>query len=52
MLGRLEMDIDECIGAYSDLEAEVFGEKLSSLPVNIKGDVKARFDSTRLENAI
>jgi hypothetical protein len=52
MLGRLEMDVDECIGAYSDLAAAVFGEKVSSIPVNIKGGVKARFDSAKLESAI
>jgi len=52
MLGRLEMDVDKCIGAYSDLTAAVFGEKLSSIPVNIKGNVKARFDSAKLERAI
>jgi hypothetical protein len=52
MLGRLEMDVDECIGAYSDLAAAVFGEKLSSIPVNIKGGLKARFDSAKLESAI
>jgi hypothetical protein len=45
MLGRLEMDVDECITAYSRLAEAVFGEKLSSFPVNIKGRVKARFDS-------
>lgn len=52
MLGRLEMDVDECIGAYSDLAAAVFGGKLSSIPVNVKGNVKARFDSAKLESAI
>jgi hypothetical protein len=52
MLGRLEMDVDECIGAYSDLATAVFGEKLSSIPVNIKGNIKARFNSTKLESAI
>jgi hypothetical protein len=52
MLGRLEMDVDECITAYSELAAAVFGEKLSSIPVNIRGDVKARFDSAKLEAAI
>jgi hypothetical protein len=52
MLGRLEMDVDECIGAYSDLAAAVFGQKLSSIPVNVKGNVKARFDSAKLESAI
>jgi hypothetical protein len=52
MLGGLEMDVDECIAAYSDLAATVFGEKLSRIPVNIKGNVKPRFDSTKLESAI
>jgi hypothetical protein len=52
MLGRLEMDVEQCITAYSGLAAEVFGEKLSRIPVNIKGEVKARFDSAELESAI
>jgi hypothetical protein len=52
MLGRLEMDVDECIAAYSDLAAAVFGEKLHHLPVNVKGGVKPRFDSAKLESAI
>jgi hypothetical protein len=52
MLGRLEMDVDKCIAAYSDLAAAVFGEKQSSIPVTIKGEVKARFDSAKLESAI
>ena len=52
MLGRLEMDVDECIDAYSDLAAAVFGERLSSIPVNFKGDIIARFDSAKLESAI
>lgn len=52
MLGRLEMDVDECIAAYSDLAADVFGYKLSRFPVNIKGGVKPRFDSVKLESAI
>lgn len=52
MLGRLEMDVDECIAAYSDLAAAVFSEKLSRIPVNVKGKVKPRFDSRKLESAI
>ncbi|PGH27746.1 hypothetical protein AJ80_00534 [Polytolypa hystricis UAMH7299] len=28
MLGRLEMDVDECIEAYNNLVESVFGEKL------------------------
>ena len=52
MLGRLEMDVDQCITAYSGLAAAVFGEKLSSFPVNKKGKVKTRFDSAKLKSAI
>ena len=52
MLGRLEMDVDECIAAYSDLAAAVFGEKISRVPVNIKGKIRPRFDSAKLEGAI
>ncbi|KAB8212947.1 phospholipase [Aspergillus novoparasiticus] len=52
MLGRLEMDIDKCIDAYSDLAATVFGEKPRSIPVNFKGDITARFNSAKLESAI
>ncbi|KAG4431757.1 hypothetical protein IFR05_012756 [Cadophora sp. M221] len=52
MLGRLEMDVDECIAAYSDLAEAVFTQKKSRLPFNLMGKVKAQFDSSKLENAI
>ncbi|GFF61692.1 putative Pfs, NB-ARC and TPR domain protein (JCVI) [Aspergillus udagawae] len=52
MLGRLEMDVDKCIDAYSELAAAVFGEKLSLIPVNFKGDIRPQFDSAKLESAI
>jgi hypothetical protein len=52
MLGRLEMDVNECIAEYSELAAAVFGEKLSRMPFNIMGKVQARFDSAKLESAI
>ena len=52
MLGRLEMDVDECIAAYSELAAAVFSENLSRFPVNIEDEVKPRFNSVRLESAI
>lgn len=48
MLGRLEMDVNDCIAEYSDLAEKVFGKKLSSLPFNFKGKVKSRFDSAKL----
>jgi hypothetical protein len=52
MLGRLEMDVDECIRAYSELAETVFEEKVSSFPFDFKGKVKARFDSNKLEGAV
>lgn len=52
MLGRLEMSVDECISAYSDLTAAVFGEKLSRIPFNMRVKVKPRFDSARLKGAV
>ena len=52
MLGRLEMDVDECISAYSELMKAVFKAKSSQFPISLKGRTKARFDSNRLKNAI
>ena len=52
MLGRLEMDVDECIAEYSDLAETVFGKKLSSLPFSFTGKTKSRFDSAKLEAAV
>ena len=52
MLGRLEMDVDECISAYSELAEAVFGEKLSSIPFDWRGKIQPRFDSAKLEKAI
>jgi hypothetical protein len=52
MLGRLEMDVDECISTYSELMETVFGERSSRLPVGWTGRTKARFDSKRLKSAI
>jgi hypothetical protein len=52
MLGRLEMDVDQCILAYGDLAEEVFGEKNSRFPLTFGGQIKARFDSQKLKTAI
>ncbi|KAJ6282166.1 acyl transferase/acyl hydrolase/lysophospholipase [Bipolaris maydis] len=52
MLGRLEMDVDACIAAYSTLMKTVFEERSSWLPVGWSGKVKARFDSAKLKSAI
>jgi hypothetical protein len=52
MLGRLEMDVDECITAYSRLIKAVFKEELSRLPISWRGRVKARFDSKKLKSVV
>jgi hypothetical protein len=52
MLGRLEMDVDACIAAYSELMKAVFKERSSWLPVSRSGKVKARFDSAKLRSAV
>ncbi|KAJ5085106.1 Acyl transferase/acyl hydrolase/lysophospholipase [Penicillium argentinense] len=52
MLGRLEMDIDECINAYTELMTSVFREKASSLPIDWSGNIKAQYDSKGLRCAI
>ncbi|KAI9773738.1 MAG: hypothetical protein M1839_002009 [Geoglossum umbratile] len=52
MLGWLEMDVDDCISAYTSLIKAVFEEKSSWLPVSWMGKTKAQFDSKRLKSAI
>ncbi|EJP60972.1 protein kinase subdomain-containing protein [Beauveria bassiana ARSEF 2860] len=52
MLGRLEMDVDECISTYIDLMKRVFDKKSSWLPVSLGGNVKAQFDSKKLRSAV
>ncbi|KAF2741815.1 FabD/lysophospholipase-like protein [Sporormia fimetaria CBS 119925] len=52
MLGRLEMDVDDCIAAYTELMEMVFGEKKRALPVGWSGNITAKFDSQLLQKAI
>jgi hypothetical protein len=52
MLGRLEMDVDECISAYRELMKSIFEKKSSRLPMNWKGQTKSQFNSAKLERAI
>ena len=51
MLGRLEMDVDECLQTYKKLLEKIFKSK-SRIPVTIKGKTKARFDSKSLRQSI
>jgi hypothetical protein len=52
MLGRLEMDVDECIAEYNELSETVFDEKAHLLKFNWNGKIQARFDTATLEGAI
>ncbi|OGM48646.1 hypothetical protein ABOM_002049 [Aspergillus bombycis] len=52
MLGRLEMDVDECIEKYTSLMEEVFRKQRVWLPFNWRGNIEARFDSDRLAYAV
>jgi hypothetical protein len=52
MLGRLEMEVDECIEAYLGLMKTVFEKKKSIFSVGLTGNIKARFSSQALETAI
>lgn len=51
MLGRLEMDVDSCIKWYIHLCELVFSDKKLS-PIDIMTNIRARFDSHKLEEAI
>ncbi|OJD27184.1 hypothetical protein ACJ73_01426 [Blastomyces percursus] len=50
MLGRLEMDVDQCIAEYSRMIQQIFKKK--SFPVDWKGKVKGRFDTGILTNSL
>jgi hypothetical protein len=52
MLGRLEMDVDQCITAYTELMRTVFEKKSNWFPLSLTGRVQSQFDSKRLESAI
>ena len=50
MLGRFEMNIDECIDAYVALFDQVFQKKWHRVTIN--GQVQGRFDTEELERSI
>lgn len=52
MLGRLEMNVDECITAYRKLIGDVFREKKHRFSLSRKGDIAAKFSSKQLETAM
>jgi hypothetical protein len=52
MLGRLEMSVEECIDAYTQMMKQVFEKKANHSFISVLGGVKPRFSSKALENAI
>ncbi|KAF2269546.1 phospholipase [Lojkania enalia] len=52
MLGRLEMDVEECIDTYSGLSQKIFSQKQNRFGFGWKGDLKGRFSAENLEEAI
>ena len=50
MLGRLEMDIQPCIDAYSELSRRIFCKR--GLPMDWRGDIKARYNASELKDAV
>ncbi len=50
MLGRLQMDIQPCIDAYSELSRRIFSEK--GFPVDHWGHVKGKYKAPELEEAV
>lgn len=52
MLGRLEMDVDECIEAYNELSEKIFSQPKRRFALSRSAKIVARFDSAKLEKAI
>ena len=50
MLGRLEMDVESCIKAYTSLMGDVFGKRNKKIDWRL--NVKEQFSSSALEKAI
>jgi predicted acylesterase/phospholipase RssA len=51
MLGRLEMDVGDCIKSYILICETIFTNK-KTFPVNLRGNIRARFKKEPLEDAI
>lgn len=52
MLGRLEMDVDQCIMAYIQLMKIIFGKPSKWALSSLFGKIEPRFDAEKLEGAI
>ncbi|KAJ6042987.1 FabD/lysophospholipase-like protein [Penicillium canescens] len=52
MLGRLEMNVDDCILAYIKLMKMIFGKLSKRSLSSLLGKIEPRFDANKLEGAI
>jgi predicted acylesterase/phospholipase RssA len=52
MLGRLELGIEECILAYTELMESIFSHKIANVPVDWSGNIVSQYDSKKLRSAI
>ncbi|KAF2148035.1 phospholipase, patatin family protein [Myriangium duriaei CBS 260.36] len=53
MLGRLQLDVDDCIELWSQLVPEVFAlPPFYRLPISITGNVQPKYDSNILDSCI
>ncbi|OQD89044.1 hypothetical protein PENANT_c003G01124 [Penicillium antarcticum] len=52
MLGRLEMGVDECLLAYTELMESVFSDKISNVPMDWSGNIRPQYDSRKLKLAV
>jgi len=52
MLGRLKMDVDECIKAYTGMFKDIFEKKKHAFSVNFRGNLQGKFDSDVLKESI
>ena len=50
MLGRLQMDVQPCIDAYSELSRRIFSKK--GIPVDWRGNINGRYKASELEDAV
>jgi hypothetical protein len=51
MLGRLKMDVQQCIDAYRKLSDQAF-KRRRHIPIGAGGKIRERFDSKELEMAV
>lgn len=52
MLGRLEMSVEQCIEAYTEMAGELFGRKKHRLGFNLRLHEQEKYDSEILKRAI